>query len=78
MLLKPDEHIQLKDGQLLNIELRIFALIRLGIQDADKLARILGYSVNTIYAYKSKVKNKAKIPDRFEQDVMLITRSPKI
>ena len=78
MLLKPDEHIQLKDGQLLNIELRIFALIRLGIQDADKLARILNYSVNTIYAYKSKVKNKAKIPDRFEQDVMLITRSPKI
>jgi DNA-binding CsgD family transcriptional regulator len=77
MLLKPDEHIQLKDGQLLNTELRIFALIRLGIHDADKLARILGNSVNTIYAYKSKIKNKAKNPEHFEQDVMLITRTSK-
>ncbi len=78
MLLQADKQIQLKEGQLLNTELRIFALIRLGINDADKLARILGYSVNTIYAYKSKIKNKAKNPEQFENDVMLITRSSEI
>ncbi len=77
LLLDSNEQVQLKEGQLLNTELRIFALIRLGIHDADKLARILGYSVNTIYAYKSKIKNKAKNPEQFEQDVMLITRSSK-
>jgi len=77
LLLHSNEQIRLKEGQLLNTELRIFALIRLGIHDADKLARILGNSVNTIYAYKSKIKNKAKNPEQFEQDVMLITRSSK-
>ncbi len=78
LLLSDDEQIQLKEGQLLNTELRIFALIRLGIHDADKLARILGNSVNTIYAYKSKIKNKAKNPETFEQDVMRITRVNQI
>ncbi|MEZ5199183.1 MAG: DUF6377 domain-containing protein [Bacteroidales bacterium] len=77
LLLHSNEQIRLKEGQLLNTELRIFALIRLGIHDADKLARILGNSVNTIYAYKSKIKNKAKNPEHFEQDVMLITRTSK-
>ena len=72
-LLNVNEQIQLKKGQLLNTELRIFALIRLGIHDAEKLAHILDYSVNTIYAYKSKTKNKAKDPEHFEHNVMLIT-----
>jgi DNA-binding CsgD family transcriptional regulator len=38
------------------------------------MARILDYSVNTIYAYKSKTKNKAKVPNEFEKDVMKIKR----
>ncbi len=78
MLLEEDKQIQIKEGQLLNTELRIFALIRLGINDAYKLARILDYSVNTIYAYKSKIKHKAKNPERFEQDVMLIAQTTDI
>lgn len=77
-LLKPEEQIRLKEGQLLNTELRIIALFRLGIQDAEKLSRILDCSVNTIYAYKSKMKNKSHNPTRFEQDVMLITRASNI
>ncbi len=62
-----ENRITLKDNQVLNTELRIFALIRLGIQDTEKIAKILGYSVNTIYAYKTKVKSKSLLPnDEFE------------
>ena len=43
----------------MNTELRIFALIRLGIDDSSKIANLLRYSVNTIYNYRAKVKNKA-------------------
>jgi hypothetical protein len=68
-----ENRIVLKEGQLLNTELRIFALIRLGIQDAEKIARILGYSVNTIYAYKNRVKSKSMLPnERFEEKIMEI------
>src|SRR5690606_32886596 len=52
------DKIVLAEGQILNPELRIFALIRLGIQDNDKIAKILNFSVNTIYAYKTRIKNK--------------------
>lgn len=68
-----ENRVVLKEGQLLNTELRIFALIRLGIHDAEKIARILGYSVNTIYAYKNRVKSKSMLPnDRFEEKIMEI------
>lgn len=72
-LLKPDEQIHLKDGELLNSDLRIYALIRLGIHDNEKIASFLDYSVNTIYAYKTKMKAKAAIPsDQFKQKVLEI------
>jgi hypothetical protein len=72
-LFRPEDQIQLKEGQLLNTELRIFALIRMGISDPDKIARILGYSVNTIYAYKTRVKSKSIIPnEEFEKRIMEI------
>lgn len=58
-LLKDDEQIILKKHELLNTELRIFALIRLGIEDSSQIAEFLRYSVNTIYNYRAKVKNKA-------------------
>jgi len=77
-LLKAEEQIRLKEGQLLNTELRIIALLRLGINDAEKLSHILDCSVNTIYAYKSKMKNKSKNPNQFEKDVMLISRVKNI
>ncbi|MFL9844188.1 DUF6377 domain-containing protein [Flavobacterium rhizosphaerae] len=72
-LLVPEEKIVLKKDELLTTELRIFALIRLGITDSGKIAKLLRYSVNTIYNYRVKVKNKAAVPrDEFENLVMKI------
>ncbi len=74
---REEDRIVLKEGQLLNTELRIFALIRLGIHDAEKIARILGYSVNTIYAYKNRVKSKSILPnEEFEGKIMQIRTVP--
>ncbi len=74
-LLKDEEQFKLKEGHLLNTELRIFALIRLGITDNEKIAEILDYSVNTVYSYKTRVRNMARIPkDEFDKEVMKIKR----
>ena len=72
-LLKPEDRIILEDKNSLSTTLRIFALIRLGIEDSSKIAEFLHYSVNTIYNYRAKIKNSA-ICDReeFEQHVKLI------
>ena len=56
----------------LNTELRIYALLRLGIVDSSKIAEFLRYSVNTIYAYRNKMKNRAIDRDSFEKNVMKI------
>ena len=58
-LLRAEEQIKIKKGKILNKELRIFALIRLGITHNEIIAQILGYSVNSIYAYKTKLRNKS-------------------
>ena len=72
-LFKDEDRIVLKDGELLNTDLRIFALIRMGIYETDKIARILEYSVNTINTYKTKVKNKSTVPnEEFEHQIMEI------
>ena len=72
-LINDDGQVRLKDGELLNTDLRIFALIRMGIHDTQKIAGILGYSVNTINTYKSKIKNKSRIPNEsFEEKIMQI------
>jgi hypothetical protein len=77
-LLIPEEAIQLKDGEQLNTELRIFALIRLGIKDSAKIAVFLRYSISTIYNYRSQLKNKSAGPrDEFEEKVMQIGTSNK-
>ncbi len=73
-LLADGEKIYPKAGELLCTEIRIFALIRLGISDSNKIARFLRYSINTIYIYRSKVRNKAKDNKAsFEQQVMAIS-----
>lgn len=70
-LIRPENQIQLKEGQILNKELRIFALIRLGIKHNDKIAQILGYSVNSIYAYKSKIRNMSVVKNEdFDQKLI--------
>ncbi|MBW4359093.1 DUF6377 domain-containing protein [Flavobacterium taihuense] len=77
-LLIPEEAIQLKEDEQLNTELRIFALIRLGIKDSAKIAVFLRYSISTIYNYRSQLKNKSAGPrDEFEEKVMQIGASNK-
>lgn len=72
-LLEEDSPVILKNNERLNTELRIFALIRLGIDDSSRIAEFLHYSVNTIYNYRAKVKNKARVPrDEFENLVKQI------
>ena len=68
-LLKDDERIVPDKNEILNTELRIFALIRLGIKDSSRIATLLFYSPQTIYNYRSSVKNRAKNRDSFEDDV---------
>jgi len=72
-LLRPDEQVQLSTAERLNTTVRIFALIRLGIDDSSKIAEFLHYSVNTIYNYRARVKNGAKVDrDTFEERVKAI------
>ena len=75
-LLLPEEAIIPKKEGTLNTELRIYALIRLGITDSDKIANFLRYSLTTIYNYRTKVRNKAR-GDRnmLDADVMKIGRT---
>nr|WP_315154715.1 DUF6377 domain-containing protein [uncultured Flavobacterium sp.] len=76
-LLINEEQIVLKQGELLNTELRIFALIRLGITDSVKIAAFLRYSLSTIYNYRTKARNKAAVSrNDFEEAVMKIGLLP--
>lgn len=69
-LLRPEERIHLDDTSRLNTDIRIFALIRLGIDDSSKIAEFLHYSVNTIYNYRARIKNGATCGrDEFEKKV---------
>lgn len=69
-LLAPGESISPKGNDSLTPELRIFALVKLGISDSSKIASLLHYSANTIYNYRAKIKNKAKGDrDKFENYV---------
>lgn len=58
-MLREEERIVLADKNVLNTPIRIFALIRLGIDDSSKIAEFLHYSVNTIYNYRARIKNGA-------------------
>lgn len=70
---EPEHQVQLKPGELLNTELRIFALIRLGITETEKIALILEYSINTIYNYKARIKSRSIIAnDEFETAILSI------
>ena len=72
-LLNEDERIELRSRDLLNKELRIYALLRLGITDSMKIASFLRCSISTVYNYRSKVRNRAAVSrEEFEKMVMKI------
>ncbi len=71
-LLLPEQQITLKDEEKLNTELRILALMRLGIDDSSRIAQMLNYSINTIYTYRNKLKNKAIDRENFEKNILKI------
>lgn len=71
-LLRPEEVILPKDGELLNTDLRILAFMRLGVEESTRIAQVLNYSVYTIYTYRNRLKNKAINRNTFEADVMKI------
>lgn len=73
-LLRPAEPIVLKKDELLNAQLRIFALIRLGITQNELIAEILDYSINTVYSYKTRVIAQSDLsPEAFYAALMQIT-----
>src|SRR5574344_765690 len=57
----PGKEIKIKGNELLSPELRIYALIRLGITDNSKIAELLHYSVQTVYNYRQRVRNRLSI-----------------
>lgn len=70
-LLKKEDQIWPKSGETMNATLRIFALMRLGINDLEVIAKILDYSVSTVYTYQIRIKSRALVPaDVFEQKIM--------
>ena len=72
-LLRPEEQFVLKKDELLNTQLRIFALIRLGITHNEVIAEILDYSINTVYSYKTRVIASSKMKaDEFYSSLMQI------
>lgn len=74
-LLLPEEAVVPREGDLLTPELRIFALVRLGISDSAKIADFLHYSTQTVYNYRLKVRNKSRLPkDEFSDAVNRIGR----
>lgn len=71
-LLRPEERIVLGENETLNSDLRILAFMRLGIDDTNRVAQILNFSVNTIYAYRNRLRNRAIDRSTFEADIMSI------
>ena len=72
-LLPANNSIVPKQEGRLTTELRIFALIRLGITDSERIASFLRYSKATIYSYRSRLRLKSLDPEHFEENIMQIT-----
>lgn len=68
-LFPDDERQEVKKNELLTTELRIYALMVLGITDSNKIARFLRCSITTVYTYRSKIKNRSFYPDSFEDKI---------
>lgn len=76
MLFPPEEREDIQPGGAMTPEMRIFALIRVGITKPEQIARFLNYSVNTINTYKTRAKNKSLVDNKdFESEIMKIGRT---
>ena len=72
-LLPPSEQFDLNDKESLTTELRIFALIRLGITDSAAIAEFLRNSIKTIYNYRTRLRNKSLVSgEEFEAAIKRI------
>lgn len=71
-LLLPDKQILPKGKELLNTDLRIYSLVRMGITDSNRIASLLFYSPQTIFNHRTSVRNRAINRDTFEYDVLNI------
>lgn len=72
-LMRPGEELTVKHGELLSPELRIYALVRLGITDSTRIAGFLHYSPQTVYNYRLKVRNRSNLPrDEFAARIMTL------
>ena len=72
-LLAPGHKLEAKADGRLSAELRIFALIRLGITDINDIASFLGYSVPTIYQYRSRVRSPSVLSKQeFEERTLVV------
>ena len=72
-LLNENDRFFLKKGELLNPELRIIALMRLGISDGSKISQFMRYSLTTVYNYRTKTKNRTYLPkEEFDNKILQI------
>ena len=62
-LLRPEERITLRQGEKLNTDLRIYAMVRLGISSSTKIAKILGLSTQSVYNARQKMRARATLSD---------------
>lgn len=70
LLLEPDKKITLKEKGTLSPELRIYAFVKLGVTESSRIAQILHYSSNTVYAYRYKMRKRAINPETFDEDII--------
>ena len=68
-LLRPEERIDSAAAHTLTPELRIYAIVRLGVDESVKIAQILNYSVATVYSYRNRMRNRAISRESFDEDV---------
>jgi hypothetical protein len=68
-LLKPDSRLALSRDGGLTTEMRIYALVRLGVDESVEIATLLFYSPQTIYNYRTAMRKRALRPDTFEAEV---------
>lgn len=73
LMFEAKDRRQPENDKSLTSEMRIFALMRLGVTDTERIANFLDYSVHTVYTYKTRVKNRSIVKNElFEQRIMEI------